>query len=77
MTMNNQAVAIIVVPIVLLTVIVNGALVGVGIYICLRISRKNKDHEGRQIVQGHENLDVSRSFEQQDSEQHLTANSDR
>lgn len=70
---DNQAVAI-VVPIALLTIIINGALVGVGIYVCLLISRKIKDHEGRQIVQGY--LDVSKSFEQQHSEQDVTANSD-
>ena len=70
---DNQAVAI-VVPIALITIIINGALLGVGIYVCLLISRKRKDHEGRQIVQGY---DVSKSFEQQHTEQDLTANSDR
>lgn len=72
----TQAVAI-VLPIALLTVIITATLVGVGIYICLLISRKNRDPGGRQIVQGYENLDAStKSLKQLHSEQDHAINSD-
>ena len=77
---DNQAVAI-VLPIVLLSISINAGLVGVGIFICIVISRRHKADAykaGGEIVHGYENLETStKSLKQRPSEEDHTTNSDR
>ena len=77
---DNQAMAIIL-PIVLLTIIINAGLVGVGVFICIVISRRNKADAykaGGEIVHSYENLETStKSLKQRHLEEDHTTTSDR
>ena len=44
---DNQAVAI-VLPIALLTIIINAAIVGVGVFLCMLLNRRNKEENEEQ-----------------------------
>ena len=54
---DYQALAI-VLPIALLTIIINAVLTGVGVYVCIFASRKNKDSKQGES-RGYENLEMS------------------
>ena len=71
---DNQALAI-VLPIALLTIIINAVLIGVGVYVCVFISRRNKDSKEGES-HGYENMEMSSdSLKKINSEQEYTANS--
>ena len=74
---DNQAVAI-VLPIALLTIIINAAIVGVGVLLCILLNRRNKEKNVKERSHSYVNLEMSttRSLERRDTE-HTYANSDR
>ena len=55
---DNQAVAI-VLPIALLTIIINAAIVGVGVFLCMYLNRQNKKENKIEHPHSYVNLEMS------------------
>lgn len=78
MVVKDYQIVGIVLPIALLTVIINATVVGVGVFICVFRSKKSKKRGEDKTVHGYENLEVSSaSLEQrQHSRQEEAADSE-